>query len=450
MDNELETRIRDCMRKKIPESELLNKKMDETYQEIRKENAGKRRKLSIAVKCSTAAAILLIALVYCVKNPALAAQLPLIGHIFSGLEDKVSYPGDYSKNSIKLPINKDIRKDTQAEIGTDTEKDAQTKAGTDTGKDAQTKARTDTGKDAQTEVGAHADKEIQADTGREEQPGAQAENKAHDAAAYQVQSGDITVTLSEVSYDQDAIYLAMLVQNEKGFAKNTLEKNKLGFESWVTAYKADGSKQEFNSPDGTCLAYDAEGEYIDSHTFKGIAQFQASNSDFKLSKYTECEITFTDFWQRLETGEIKTGNLPDTGEEVTWLDHDIVHHKGKWKFSLTVDVSKNQKQEITINDVNDEGYGMKKIIKTSYQMYAVPILPKGEKEYDYMITYWDADAKPLDSHGSDFNRASIYQRDISEVTVYLLRWEDFCESKGSNYYLQPEKAIYQTTVSFQN
>ncbi len=36
------------------------------------------------------------------------------------------------------------------------------------------------------------------------------------------------------------------------------------------------------------------------------------------------------------------------------------------------------------------------------------------------------------------------------MTVYLLSWEDFCESKGNNSYLQPSKALYQTTVRFED
>lgn len=436
-DQEIEKRIKDCMRNQIQKSEQVDRKMEEAYEKIRKTKAAKNRKLPIAVKCTTAAAMLILAMVYFVKNPAVAAQLPFIGHIFSGLEDQVSYPGDYSKNAIKLPVKTDPQKETQADAVTDIRKETQADAGTNTRKETQADAVTDTRK------------ETQADAEKIPQSDGQADINDTDEAIYQVTSNGITVTLSEVSYDQDAIYLAMLVESEKRFPKNLLQNNQLGFVSWVTAYKANGGKKEFNGPDGTFLAYEAEGEYIDSHTFQGIAQFQASKSDFNLSKYKACEITFTDFWQRLDTGEIKTANLPDTGEEVSWTEHEIVHQEGKWKFKLDVDVSADQRQEIAVNGANEEGYGIEKVIKTSYQMYAVPILPEGEKEYDYMITYWDADGKPLDSHGSDFTRASIYKRDISEVTIYLLRWDDFCESKGSNTHLQPEKAIYQTTVRFE-
>ena len=85
VDSQMDTKIKEIMMTKIPESEILNQKMEEAYQKVRAMQPGKR-KLPMAVKCSTAAAILLLAMVYCVKNPTFAAQLPFIGRqsIFYG------------------------------------------------------------------------------------------------------------------------------------------------------------------------------------------------------------------------------------------------------------------------------------------------------------------------------------------------------------------------------
>lgn len=44
---------------------------------------------------------------------------------------------------------------------------------------------------------------------------------------------------------------------------------------------------------------------------------------------------------------------------------------------------------------------------------------------------------------------SHYGRDVSKVTVYLLKTKDFFQSKGNNVYLQPEKAICRPTVSME-
>ena len=139
MDQEIEMRIKNCMMNQIPESEQVNNQMNEAYQKIRQSKAAKKSRLPIAMKCTTAAAMLFLAMVYCVKNPAVAAQLPLIGNIFSGLEDQVSYPGDYSKNAIKLPA--------QADAVTDTDKDTQVDTAADTDINTQAEANKETDKD---------------------------------------------------------------------------------------------------------------------------------------------------------------------------------------------------------------------------------------------------------------------------------------------------------------
>ncbi len=70
-----------------------------------------------------------------------------------------------------------------------------------------------------------------------------------------------------------------------------------------------------------------------------------------------------------------------------------------------------------------------------------------EKVSDYVVSILDADGKQLDSHGSSLDQKSIYQRDISKITIYILKWDDYMECKGTNSAKQPEKAVFQTTIS---
>lgn len=64
-----------------------------------------------------------------------------------------------------------------------------------------------------------------------------------------------------------------------------------------------------------------------------------------------------------------------------------------------MNLTKDAAQEVIIREANDQGVGIEKVVKTKYEIYAVPILPEGANEYDYFITMWDADGKPLDDHG---------------------------------------------------
>ncbi len=244
----------------------------------------------------------------------------------------------------------------------------------------------------------------------------------------------VTVTLSEAACDYNSIYLALLVQNEKGFSKDAK----------VKLQKQDGSIDKFEYETEGIYTVGIEGEYIDAHTFQGIYQF--GTADLDLSEYTACDLTFTEFEQLLPTGGTETITVPDYGE-VTRLIPDSVHYKGPWKFHLNLEDMEVNEQEIPVQEANENGFGIEKVVKTEFAIYAVPILPEGEKEYDYVATIWDADGEPLDDR--DFGQyltMSHYGRDISSVTVYLLKMQDFLDHKGENSYLQPEKAVYQKTV----
>ena len=101
-DDQLEQKIRHTINETVLESELVSQKMQEAYDKIRKMQKTRKRKVSLVVRFGTVAAVLAVATIYCVKNPAIAAQIPFLGNIFRDLEGQVSFPGDYSEKSIKL------------------------------------------------------------------------------------------------------------------------------------------------------------------------------------------------------------------------------------------------------------------------------------------------------------------------------------------------------------
>ena len=99
----------------LPESELIGEKLNMAYRQIyekaeREGKAGgkkkmKKNRLSLVKLAAMAAGVMIV---ICggigVANPALAVDIPIIGKIFTYLEEKVSYPGDYSENTIAVGI----------------------------------------------------------------------------------------------------------------------------------------------------------------------------------------------------------------------------------------------------------------------------------------------------------------------------------------------------------
>ena len=404
----------------VPESKIVNKKIDKAYEKIRAMQAaaetasgrqsaqnahrqtnkrtggpagttaksGGSSKGKTAARYTTAAALFLAAVLFLMKNPALAAQLPFIGHIFKELEQEVSYPGDYSENAITL-----------------------------------------------------ADETESADNGqaREENQG-----QKNAPSSYQATSGGVTVTLSEMTYDSNAIYLALLIENQNGFAADAQSHDSMYLECRTDMYKADNTKETFSDEYGNSLAYMTEGTFTDSHTFKGLVQL--TGSGLRLSDYTGCDITFLKFIQELSTGTKLTDTLPGETETVSYIEYDRQTYDGPWTFHLDFTDARDMERETPVNKTNDQGFGIEKVVKTEYELYAEPILPAGAEPADYVVTIWDADGKPLESHGNSLEIRSIYGRDVSRVTIYILTWDDFVECKGTNSYRQPEKAVFEITV----
>ena len=107
--------IKNGMAAKVPESKLINRKIEQAYAEIRsmqsmsagaEKTAGpgpkkgvptadanlpaarRKSKKNPAPKYTAAAALFLAAALLFTKVPALAAQIPIIGHIFKSLDRK--------------------------------------------------------------------------------------------------------------------------------------------------------------------------------------------------------------------------------------------------------------------------------------------------------------------------------------------------------------------------
>ncbi len=98
----------------IPVSDHLEETVRSSMEAVRKERRKARRK-HLLIGCASTAAAFAAAAVFCVANPSLAAKLPLIGGIFSDLEDDFIYPGDYSDRAQVLTPQETTEEVSEAE-----------------------------------------------------------------------------------------------------------------------------------------------------------------------------------------------------------------------------------------------------------------------------------------------------------------------------------------------
>lgn len=175
-------------------------------------------------------------------------------------------------------------------------------------------------------------------------------------------SGGITITLSEIYCNTEALYATMLIETEEPFPEGVKESNiiasgqDIGYriyllnEQQFDFLEPEAYKSEYY-PDGNYWWYAIElrGEYQDSHTFAGM-----------------CRIPF----QRDEP--LQDVELPDT---FRWkLTIENIHlwegtdYGGEWIFETDVNVDHSHTELIPVNDYAPDGNGIESVIRTPYEV----------------------------------------------------------------------------------
>lgn len=452
---------------KIPIPENIDDVIDKGVLRAVKIKKRQRRKKFITTTTGIAAAVAVFSL-FCVSNPALAAKIPLIGHIFERVESTVSYKGDFSSTAQVLVTE-----------GTD-----------DTLADTEIN-----------ETGAEKEKQ---DGGQEQ---------AAEESKYVKTSNGLTVTVSEVYYSTKALYLAMSVKNEEEFPQDFMKtKNMDGYILDYDMLALNGTASfSFSDMDVGPELY-IEGQFIDNHTFAGIYRVPLD----QFSYYpTDEEIAVTgldinDYWKddmstdeaaaKVDEYNLKLkekfpdigkpipipdnftyslnitsifGELFETEEKtVTFPEGDsgvvyenlVKKYEGNWDFQFDVALDTSRTSTIELNDTNENGLGISKIEKTPYEITAEMIIPSDKLNYDYFLVMLDKNGDLMDYQGSTTDTYQLYGRDTSTVHIYICDYmqymdeikgyywsPDYEEKKKTKTFMQylDEKSLYHTEVYFE-
>lgn len=398
-----------------------------------KEGLRQRRKLCrrrTAFRYSAAAAGILAALcagMLLASNPVLAAKLPLIGRIFSLVQEKVSYKGRFSDDA-EIYI-----KDGSSETPSGSEKHA---------------------------VPSKSDN----------MAGKQTENLLVQT------SGGLTVTVSETNCSAQALYLALCIENEEAFPADFIKtKNMDGYLPDYDSlsletnsyYNVPGlTKKDRPAGGGYPTPYYIEGQFVDDHTFTGIIRVSldedlrssaAAGTDTTLSSDKKNTALPAEFMYYLEISDIYADLLqyeetyatdPETHEQVALSEPLKKHYKGKWNFTIPVSMNKGDAQTVNINKKNENGVGIGSVEKTNFEIKAELLLPENAQPYDYIVAICDADGKRLESQGDNSEVFSTYGRDTQTVYVYVCDYIKYMdELKGDDRKLA-ENALFETEVHF--
>lgn len=365
-----------------------------------------------------------------ISEPSFAAKLPLVGRIFSMVQEKVSYKGDFSEGS-KVYVS------DPASVG-------------------------------QNMMPSY-------------EPTPDRSSEKADANPLVQTSNGLTVTVSEANCSAQALYLALCIENEEGFPADFIKtKNMDGYIpdydilylTTNTYYNVPGlTKADRPSESGYPTPYYIEGEFVDDHTFTGIIRISL-DEDLACSGHatnastaqTDDELIWEDkvsrlpeqFTYYLEISDIYADLLeyeevpltdPD-GNEVTIKDAIKKHYKGTWNFAIDVTMNKEGAQLVPVNKTNETGIGIASVEKTDFEIKAELLLPEGASPFDYIVVICDADGKRLESQGDNAEVYSIYGRNTDTVYIYVCDYMKYMdELKGDDQKIA-EGALFGTEVHF--
>ncbi len=258
---------------------------------------------------------------------------------------------------------------------------------------------------------------------------------------YTQTSNGITIKISEVYYNNLALYLGVEINNKEGFpAEFTRRNNMKDYYSTacdclgVTVNTAvEGDSFLIPSP------WIIEGKYSDDmKTFEGIIRVDLSHVKGTIPDQFQYDFNITRIGNR-ETRQM---------------------YQGEWNYKLDVQLDTSKNEEFNIHESNENGIGIDKITLTPYEVTASMILPEGSNLVDYFLVICDANGDLMETQGSS-EVYSTYGRDISTMYIfvcddlqYLDEWKGYYystdyqvnkQNKTFAQYLQ-DKAWYSTAI----
>ena len=251
---------------------------------------------------------------------------------------------------------------------------------------------------------------------------------------YTKTSNGITVTLSEVYYNKNAMYIAMSLYSEEPFPEDIKIKDHV--KDYILDFDQAAIRGEntfsFMPDEKTFLFNYMEGKFVDDHTFAGMLRVDLSSLE------TEPTDTFT-CHMALDSIRFDNVNFKVADEKI---------YEGNWDFDLNVKLDTKDTQTVEVNEVNDDGVGLEKVVKTRYELR---VYPKDKSETDgkyYFAEVFDANGERMDYAGDITDCRQTYGYDTSKLNIYLCDEDEYMnELKG--YYFSEDYEKKKKTKTYE-
>lgn len=391
--------------------EIVWDKAREAYRQIESGQVEQIRKQTAVKKIilrtlSTAAACIVLVLLVCIYHPVMAEKVPLLGNLFSRLQDKVSFKGDFDEEAINL--TEDLEKE-----------------------------------------------EI----------------------TYTKEASGMKITLSEVYANDIALYITVIMESEKPFPEQIRRDSET--EMPILMMMREMNYDFMESMNGSPQIMYPEGFFVDDHTYTCICRFPLELYDEReyLEKYDEMTQNVLDEMgitsdDMLGESDEAYGYLEEFNDKVlerrgalekyrkqiaipekftAYLDIDFMEfyleptaeeerpihsYDGDWSFEIPVELDRSKTIIMDINETNEAGIGLQKVVKTPYEITVHELYAEGSDSDTFMVAL-DAlgNRLPYNRSEPDTNCFAIQDRDVSKIDIFILDYITYMdELKGVDWY----------------
>lgn len=397
----------------INNSEISNSEINNRKTIIGKIKNGKNKKTAILyqknsvwrntfITLGSMAAVLCVTFIFCVMNPVLAREIPILGSIFARVADVYQFGKLPEESTTELLPEENTAELLLKEGATDLSSEESTA-------------------ELLSEEGL-----ISTD-------------------------GGITISITEEYASNQAVYIGVKVENEQAFPEMVAT-----IEDGQQFIKARAIEDYSFCPGQRRNRRYIEGKFVDEHTFLGIIRIDYDSLEWQLEESeaaepdTDIPESFTMEFEIVEIAStLKDAELPEefqlsdeeyeqmTDEQRTefynsipkaWygLEWQSWHQEGTWHFTIPITQTDGNIRTIEVNQYDSDGIGVESIEISSMEMSVNTVIPG---EISLYTAVFDADGKEMEyTNSSNVGSTRLIDgHDISTVSIYLCDLDEYLE-----------------------
>lgn len=476
MRNYTEQEMYRVLGKEMQVSETVEERLAQTYQQIRARKQKKARSRGLWYGAAGTAAAILAVGICCASNPTLAAQLPLIGHLFEKIGSDVSYPGDYSE--VGTPLVTEEEADGKAAAGTNAAAQADA-AKLEAGAEKPADSNGGSVKTASAQSGSAGPEEGRTETSAKEPTVSKAAENESPSGAYTQTVDGMTVTLSEVYCNEVALYVTMQLKTEEPMTDY--------FELWdngspVLNLNGQAQFDYCDTPEPLAVG-ELSGKLIDDCTYLGMYRLELAET---LTDYSEFYKTveeqgigidsqaMQEYGNLIRKNELpeqfgvsisvdrivgsrkdpvsiyeaagvempsskKLEEMPDGEYEALqqelsrkvpdYYDYPSKYmeywYDGPFTFDLSVSVDHERTVTVPVDENTGDGFTVSSVTRTPFELLVEN--NAAALGTDAILQVLDADGRRMTTgrNGGADNMLAIDDHDVSRIDIYWVAWDDF-------------------------